>query len=97
MKTAVRSYKRALMLVWSGLRCILSTTMSYLAEALGMRGDNKYELILRRIAGTCFTFIMVVLAIFMAWDFCRVTYYRFILAHEYDKSYYSFSTPFLGV
>ncbi len=36
---------------------------------LGMRDDSKYGKILRRTVGSCFAFLMLLLAIAAGWDF----------------------------
>ncbi len=55
---------------------------------LGMRDDSKYGKILRRTVGSCFAFLMLLLAIAAGWDFCRTACYRLEVNKHFDGSYY---------
>lgn len=55
--------KRAFILFWHGLTGILTGIANWFTAILGMRDTSKYGRFLRRVVGTCFAIIMIVLAV----------------------------------
>ena len=51
--------KKSLILFWNGLTGILSGIAEWFTVILGMRDDSKYGRILRRVVGSCFVIIMM--------------------------------------
>lgn len=88
MKTKITSMKRAFILFWHGLTALLAGIANWFTVILGMRDDSKYGKILRRTVGSCFAFLMLLLAIAAGWDFCRTACYRLALDKHFDDSYY---------
>lgn len=88
MKTKITSMKRAFILFWHGLTSLLAGMANWFTVILGMRDDSKYGKVLRRIVGSCFAFLMLLLAIAAGWDFCRTAYYRIVSDWHHDESYY---------
>ena len=88
MKTKITSMKRAFILFWHGLTALLAGIANWFTVILGMRDDSKYGKILRRTVGSCFAFLMLLLAIAAGWDFYRTACYRLALDKYYDDSYY---------
>ena len=80
--------KRAFILFWHGLTALLAGIASWFTVILGMRDDSKYGKFLRRTVGSCFAFLMLLLAVAACWDFCRTASYRLSLDKYYDDSYY---------
>ena len=80
--------KRAFILFWHGLTALLAGIANWFTVILGMRDDSKYGKILRRTVGSCFAFLMLLLAIAAGWDFCRTACYRLALDKHFDDSYY---------
>ena len=80
--------KRAFVLFWHGLTALLAGIANWFTVILGMRDDSKYGKILRRTVGSCFAFLMLLLAIAAGWDFCRTACYRFEVKKHVDDSYY---------
>lgn len=88
MKTKMTSMKRAFILFWHGLTALLAGVASWFTVILGMSDDSKYGKFLRRVVGSCFAFLMLLLALAAGWDFCRTASYRLSLDRYYDDSYY---------
>lgn len=88
MKTKITSMKRAFILFWHGLTALIAGIANWFTVILGMRDDSKYGKILRRTVGSCFAFLMLLLAIAAGWDFCRTACYRLALDKHFDDSYY---------
>ena len=88
MNTKITSMKRAFILFWHGLTALLAGIANWFTVILGMRDDSKYGKILRRTVGSCFAFLMLLLAIAAGWDFYRTACYRLALDKYYDDSYY---------
>ena len=61
-KTPLISMKRAFVLFWHGVTGILIGIADWFTVILGMKDDSKYGKIIRRIVGTSFAVVMVVLA-----------------------------------
>ena len=80
--------KRAFILFWHGLTALLVGIANWFTVILGMRDDSKYGKILRRTVGSCFAFLMLLLAIAAGWDFCRTACYRLEVNKHFDDSYY---------
>lgn len=80
--------KRAFILFWHGLTALLIGIANWFTVILGMRDDSKYGKILRRTVGSCFAFLMLLLAVAAGWDFCRTACYRFEVNKHFDDSYY---------
>ena len=80
--------KRAFILFWHGLTALLVGIANWFTVILGMRDDSKYGKILRRTVGSCFAFLMLLLAIAAGWDFCRTACYRLEVNKHFDGSYY---------
>ena len=70
----VVSMKRALKMFWHGLLGIIVGIGQWIIALFGMRDDSKYGKALRRIVGTCFAFIMLVIASSAAWALCNDIY-----------------------
>ncbi|MDY3849183.1 MAG: hypothetical protein SOZ58_12830 [Prevotella sp.] len=62
MKTKTKSMKRAFILFWYGLTALLVGIANWFTVVLGMRDDSKYGKILRRTVGSCFAFLMLLMA-----------------------------------
>ena len=88
MKTKTKSMKRAFILFWHGLTALLVGIANWFTVILGMRDDSKYGKILRRTVGSCFAFLMLLMAIAAGWDFCRSIYCRFEVNRHFDDSQY---------
>lgn len=88
MRTKITSMKRAFILFWHGLTALLAGIANWFTVILGMRDDSKYGKILRRTVGSCFAFLMLLLAIAAGWDFCRTACYRLEVNKHFDDSYY---------
>ena len=88
MKTKITSMKRAFILFWHGLTALLSGIANWFTVILGMRDDSRYGKILRRTVGSCFAFLMLLLAIAAGWEFCRTVCYRLELCRYFGDSYY---------
>ena len=88
MNTKITSMKRAFILFWHGLTALLAGIANWFTVILGMRDDSKYGKILRRTVGSCFAFLMLLLAIAAGWDFCRTACYRLEVNKHFDDSYY---------
>ena len=88
MNTKITSMKRAFILFWHGLTALLAGIANWFTVILGMRDDSKYGKILRRTVGSCFAFLMLLLAIAAGWDFCRTACYRLKVNKHFDDSYY---------
>ncbi len=80
--------KRAFILFWHGLTALLAGIANWFTVILGMRDDSKYGKILRRTVGSCFAFLMLLLAIAAGWGFCRAVWYRLEVNKHFDDSYY---------
>lgn len=80
--------KRAFILFWHGLTALLVGIANWFTVILGMRDDSKYGRFLRRTVGSCFAFLMLLLAIAAGWDFCRTVCPRLALDRHFDDSYY---------
>lgn len=63
--------KRYIILFWHGLTGILASIAEWFTVVLGMKDDSKYGMVLRRIVGTCFAAVMLLLTVAVVWDFCR--------------------------
>lgn len=63
--------KQAIKLFWKGLTGILSAFANWITTILGMNDDSKYGKILRRIVGTCFATLALVLTVTVlsAWGY----------------------------
>lgn len=61
--TKITSMKRAFILFWHGVTGILAGIADWFTVILGMKDNSKYGKIIRRIVGTSFAIVMVVLAI----------------------------------
>ena len=88
MKTKITSMKRAFILFWHGLTALLAGIANWFTVILGMSDDSKYGKFLRRTVGSCFAFLMLLLAIAACWDFCRTAFYRLEVNNHFDDSYY---------
>ena len=88
MRMKITSMKRAFILFWHGLTALLVGIANWFTVILGMRDDSKYGKILRRTVGSCFAFLMLLLAIAAGWDFCRTACYRLEVNKHFDGSYY---------
>lgn len=89
MKMKMTSMKRAFILFWYGLTALLSGIADWFTVILGMRDESKYGRFLRRIVGSCFALLMVLLVIAASWDFCRTASNRLSLDEQFDDSYYN--------
>lgn len=63
--------KRYIILFWHGLTGILSSIAEWFTVVLGMKDDSKYGKAIRRIVGTCFATIMLLITAAVVWDFGR--------------------------
>lgn len=89
MRTKITSMKRAFTLFWHGLTALLAGIANWFTVVLGMRDDSKYGKFLRRTVGSCFAFLMLLLAIAAGWDFCRTACYRLSMDRHYGDSHYN--------
>ena len=67
----VRNMKRHIILFWRGLTGILASVAEWFTVVLGMKDDSKYGKVIRRMVGTCFAIIMLLVTAAVVWDFCR--------------------------
>lgn len=87
--------KQAFILFWHGLTGILSGIANWFTVILGMRDDSKYGRIVRRVVGTCFAVIMVVIAAVFVLHFVERACYTFgcgrdsRCSYEYSDQYVS--------
>ena len=63
--------KRALILFWHGLTALLAGIANWFTVILGMRDDSKYGKLLRRVVGTCFAVVMLIIAFALSVKFYR--------------------------
>ena len=84
----ITSMKRAFILFWHGLTALLAGIANWFTVILGMRDDSKYGKVLRRIVGSCFAFLMLLLAMAAGCDFCRTVSYRLEGSRLFDDSHY---------
>lgn len=63
MNTKITSMKRAFILFWHGLTALFAGIANWFTVILGMRDDSKYGKFLRRVVGSCFAFLMLLLAV----------------------------------
>ena len=71
------------------MTALLTGIANWFTVILGMRDDSRYGRFLRRAVGSCFAFLMLLLAIAAGWDFCRTACYRLALDWRSDDSYYN--------
>ena len=89
VKTKITSMKRAFTMFWHGLTAILAGIANWLTVILGMRDDSKYGKFLRRVVGSCFAFLMMLLAIAAGWSLWQEVYYQLKRNNNHsDDSYY---------
>ena len=88
MKTNI-SMKRAFILLWHGLKAIIVGIANWIVELFGMRDGSKYGKILRRIVGSCFAFVMLLIAIAVGSEFCRSVYSWWSNRYDSDEQCYS--------
>lgn len=69
--------KRAFILFWHGLTALFVGIANWFTVILGMRDDSKYGKFLRRVVGSSFALIMLLLALNAGWSRCRSVYYRY--------------------
>ena len=75
---------------WHGLTGILAGIATWFTVILGMKDESKYGKWLRRIVGSCFAFLMLILAIMVGWDFANTASYRLNIRFDSnDESWYS--------
>lgn len=55
--------KKAFVMFWQGLTGILVGVAGWFTEILGMKDNSRYGAFLRRVVGTCFALVMVVVAV----------------------------------
>lgn len=85
----IASMKRAFILFWHGLTGIFAGIANWFTVILGMRDDSKYGKFIRRVVGTCFAFLMLLLAFCAGWNVWDTICYRLNLSKHYDDSYYN--------
>lgn len=78
--------KKAVYLFWQGLTGIIAGIANWFTVLLGMKDDSKYGRFIRRVVGSCFAFLMLLLAIAAGWDFCRTACYRLNIDFNEDDS-----------
>lgn len=61
--------KRYLILFWRGFAGILALVAEWIAVILGMRDESKYGKLIRRVVGTCFATLMLLLTAAALWNF----------------------------
>ena len=76
VKKKMVSVKRAFILFWHGFTALLVGMANWITVVLGMKDDSKYGKFLRRTVGSCFAFIMLMLAMMIGFAVCRSAYYR---------------------
>lgn len=76
------SMKRAFILFWHGLTALLVGIANWFTVVLGMRDDSKYGKFIRRVVGSSFAFMMLLLALSAGWSCCNRAYYRWFYNHS---------------
>lgn len=87
VKKKMVSVKRAFILFWHGLTALLVGMANWITVVLGMKDDSKYGKFLRRTVGSCFAFIMLMLAMMIGFAVCRSAYYRLGIDGYLEDSY----------
>lgn len=80
--------KRAFILFWKGLTGILSGIASWITVILGMKDESRYGKFIRRVVGSCFALLMLLVTIAVLWDFCRTTCRRLDIEWGTDDDRY---------
>lgn len=90
MKTTLPlgSLWRPFALIWRGLTALLAGIAGWITEIVGMRDDSKYGRALRRLVGSCFALMMVLLATTATYAFAETMYYRLDINRFFSDSYY---------
>lgn len=68
------SMKRAFVLFWHGFTAILASIASWFTTILGMNDDSKYGKFIRRVVGSSFAVIMVMLTAAVVYSVCHAFY-----------------------
>lgn len=85
----IAGMKRAFILFWHGLTGILTGIANWFTVILGMRDDSKYGKFLRRVVGTCFAFMVLLIAIAASVGFCEGMYDKLKADRYFNESYYN--------
>lgn len=80
--------KRAMIMFWNGLTGILAGIANWFTIVLGMQDDSKYGKFIRRIVGTCFAFVMLVIACGAGYGMFKYIYEKWSGNPYFDDSYY---------
>ena len=78
--------KHYFILFWHGLTGILASIAKWFTVILGMRDDSKYGKFIRRVVGTCFATLMLLLTVATIWIFGQTICHRLNL--EWGSSNY---------
>ena len=68
------SMKRAFVLFWHGFTAILACIANWFTTILGMKDDSKYGKFIRRVVGSSFAVIMVMLTAAVVYSVCHAFY-----------------------
>lgn len=88
MKTPITSMKRAFLLVGHGLTTLFVGIANWFTVILGMRDDSRYGKFLRRVVGSCFALLMLMMTAVAAEDYFRSVYYKWGIDKVNDDSYF---------
>lgn len=80
--------KRAMIMFWNGLTGILAGIANWFTIVLGMQDDSKYGKFIRRVVGTCFAFVMLVIACGAGYGMFGYIYEKWSGNPSLDDSYY---------
>lgn len=84
----IASMKRAFILFWHGLTGILTGISDWFTVILGMRDDSRYGRLIRRVVGTCFSLIMIMLTSAVIYGVGKAFYEEFPRDVRFDDDYY---------
>ena len=81
--------KRALILFWSGLTTLIVGIANWFTVILGMQDDSKYGKFLRRIVGSCFTFLVLLFTVGVLITICMSVYDALPTEVKYGDRYFN--------
>lgn len=84
----IASMKRAFILFWHGLTGILTGISDWFTVILGMRDDSRYGRFIRRVVGTCFSLIMIMLTSAVIYGVGKAFYEEFPRDVRFGDDYY---------
>lgn len=81
--------KKSIVLFWKGLTGIIAAVAAWFTVILGMKDESKYGVLIRRVVGGSFAFLMLILAVSVGVVFTKLAYEMFVLDNSIDYDNYS--------